>query len=118
MAAAIDNDHWIWYEGSLLALLLEFLIEVAENSEYVIELYRQNSGTSELYDGDSWQNIVGDLISSTFGYYVAALSVHYQVQCRIYVDIMTRELSSNQLAISPVIYWLVCLSIRRGGDGV
>ena len=88
MAAGIDNNHWIWYEGSLLALLLEFLIEVAENSEYVINLYRQNSGTSELYDGDSWQNIVGDLISSTFGYYVAALSVHYQVQCREYTWIL------------------------------
>ena len=34
--------------------------------------------------------------------------------CRIYVYIMT----SIFVVISPVIYWSVCLSRRRGGDAV
>ena len=32
---------WIWYEGAFLGLLLEFLWEVAENSELIINLYRK-----------------------------------------------------------------------------
>ena len=39
--------------------------------------------------------------------------------CRIYVDIMTEEkLSSIQVAISPVIYWSVRSTSRRGGNRV
>ena len=39
--------------------------------------------------------------------------------CRIYMDIMTgEEFSSIQVVISLVIYWLVRLSSRSGGNGV
>ena len=57
----------------MLALLAELTHEIIENSEWMIQLYRNNSGTSGLYEGDSAQNIIGDLISALFGWYVTAL---------------------------------------------
>ena len=64
---------WVWIVGAVLALLAELTHEIIENSAWMIQLYRNNSGTSSLYEGDSAQNIVGDLISALFGYYVTAL---------------------------------------------
>ena len=43
--------------GAVLGTGLELAHEVAENSEYIINLYRRSSGTSQLYMGDSVQNI-------------------------------------------------------------
>ena len=59
--------------GAVLALLGELVHELIENSECVIQLYRNNSGTSGQYEGDSTQNIIGDLLSALFGWYVTAL---------------------------------------------
>ena len=59
--------------GAVLAVLGELVHEIIENSDWVIQLYRDNSGTSGQYEGDSTQNIVGDLISALFGWYVTAL---------------------------------------------
>ena len=64
---------WVWVEGPLLGLLVELSHEVVENTQWMIDLYRANSGTSAHYEGDSYQNIIGDLISATFGWYVAAV---------------------------------------------
>ena len=64
---------WVWLVGAVLALLGELVHEIIENSEWVIQLYRDNSGTSGQYEGDSTQNIIGDLISALFGWYVTAL---------------------------------------------
>ena len=65
--------RWVWLVGAVLALLGELVHEIIENSEWVIQLYRDNSGTSGQYEGDSTQNIIGDLISALFGWYVTAL---------------------------------------------
>ena len=64
---------WVWLVGPGLGLLAELTHEIIENSAWMIQLYRNNSGTSGLYEGDSAQNIVGDLISATFGWYLTAL---------------------------------------------
>ena len=48
---------WVWVVGAVLALLGELVHELVENSECVINLYRNNSGTSGQYEGDSTQNI-------------------------------------------------------------
>ena len=68
-----DCWWWIWLVGPVLALLAELTHEIVENSDWMIQLYRSNSGTSGLYEGDSAQNIVGDLISALFGWYLTAL---------------------------------------------
>jgi len=64
---------WPWIVGAFLALIGELVHEIIENSECVIQLYRDNSGTSSQYEGDSTQNIVGDLLSCLFGWYITAL---------------------------------------------
>ena len=66
---------WPWLAGAALAVLAELVHEVIENSEWMIELYRQNSGTSGQYQGDSSQNITGDLISALTGWYIT-LGLH------------------------------------------
>ena len=47
----------MWLVGAALSLLAELVHEIVENSEWMIQLYRNNSGTSGLYVGDSAQNI-------------------------------------------------------------
>ena len=49
------------YLGSLLW-------EVGENTDFVINLFRETSGPSEDYKGDSKINVVGDIISCSLGY--------------------------------------------------
>ena len=48
---------WPWIVGAFLALIGKLVHEIIENSECVIQLYRDNSGTSSQYEGDSTQNI-------------------------------------------------------------
>ena len=42
---------WVWIVGAILAVLGELVHEIIENSECVIQLYRNNSGTSGQYEG-------------------------------------------------------------------
>merc|ERR1719193_934994 len=94
---------WEWLAGAAIALLAELGHEVMENTEWMIKLYRANSGTSALYKGDSAQNIVGDLLSCVFGWYISALCVHYQVWWIVLVWTVTSE---------------VCLVIYMRDNGV
>jgi hypothetical protein len=48
---------WVWLVGPSISLLAELTHELVENSAWMIQLYRNNSGTSSLYEGDSAQNI-------------------------------------------------------------
>ena len=53
---------WVWLVGAGISLLAELTHELVENSEWMIQLYRNNSGTSSLYQGDSAQNIGSRLL--------------------------------------------------------
>ena len=57
--------------GLLVTLLFATLAEMIENAEFTIERFRQNSGTSETYQGDSTINVIGDLVSCSLGYNLA-----------------------------------------------
>jgi len=70
---------WVWIAGAACNFLAELTHEIIENTPCIIQCFRQNSGTSALYNGDAWQNIVGDLISCMFGWYVIALTCYYEV---------------------------------------
>jgi hypothetical protein len=59
--------------GYLVMFAFEFSWEVLENSERVIKRYRESSGTSGEYKGDSYQNIIGDLIACEVGYSISLL---------------------------------------------
>jgi len=60
-------------KGLLLVFTLELFWETLENRPAVIKKYRLTSGTSPDYNGDSYQNILGDLLACTLGYLVSWL---------------------------------------------
>lgn len=53
-----------------IAILVECVWEVVENSRYVIEKYRENTASLD-YFGDSILNSVGDVIACGLGFYIA-----------------------------------------------
>jgi hypothetical protein len=53
---------WPLWIGFAILLVLSFIFEIIENARCTIEKYREASGTSSDYDGDSYQNIIADLI--------------------------------------------------------
>jgi hypothetical protein len=55
----------------LLAVLLEVAWEILENTPFVINKYRAGTASLEYY-GDSVLNSVGDVLSTIFGFWVAA----------------------------------------------
>merc|ERR1712061_128287 len=57
-----------WVFGFLGAILVELVWEIIGNSSYVLKRIKANSGTSGEYNGDSIQNIVGDVLSCAVGY--------------------------------------------------
>ena len=72
--------YYLWYllgfgptVGYLVMFAFEFSWELLENSERVIKRYRESSGTSGEYKGDSYQNIIGDLIACEVGYSISVL---------------------------------------------
>ena len=61
-------DGWPLWVGFGITFVLSATFEVAENAKCCIDRFRANSGTSSDYQGDSYQNIVGDLIVVQAGY--------------------------------------------------
>merc|ERR1712241_937559 len=56
-----------WVFGFLGAILVELVWEIIGNSSYVLKRIKANSRTSGEYNGDSIQNIVGDVLSCAVG---------------------------------------------------
>ena len=55
----------------LLVVMIEILWEIIENSQFIINKYRNNSVISRNYKGDSIINSVGDILSMIIGYIIA-----------------------------------------------
>jgi len=68
MQLAFGRFIGFWEGGLAIATGIETAWEVFENSEFVVERFRENSGTSGEYKGDSVQNIVGDILAMVVGY--------------------------------------------------
>jgi len=62
-----------WEQGGGLGITIlgGMAWEIIENTEYIINKFRENSGTSADYKGDSYINVVGDMISVGVGYMVS-----------------------------------------------
>ena len=54
--------EWPLWVGFTILLVLSLIFEIIENARCTIQKYRESSGTSSDYDGDSYQNIIADLI--------------------------------------------------------
>ena len=59
--------------GFIITLGSAVLWEILENTKFVIDLFRENSGPSEEYRGDSKVNVVGDVLSCSMGYALAVI---------------------------------------------
>ena len=71
---------WVWLAGAGLAVLAELCHEIIENSEWVIQLYRSNSGTSSQYEVSTTKALY-DYATSAFlaGEFFALALAHKQV---------------------------------------
>ena len=71
---------WVWLAGAGLAVLAELCHEIIENSEWVIQLYRSNSGTSSQYEVSTTKTLY-DYATSAFlaGEFFALALAHKQV---------------------------------------
>ena len=54
--------------GFIITIVSAIAFELVENTELIINLFRENSGPSEKYKGDSKINVVGDILSCGLGY--------------------------------------------------
>ena len=57
--------------GLIFSFMSAMLWEMLENTNLIITLFRENSGASENYRGDSRINVVGDILSCGVGYMLA-----------------------------------------------
>jgi len=77
--AVPDLASWPLWVGFAILLVLSFIFEIIENARCTIEKYREASGTSSNYDGDSYQNIIADLIVVQAGYMISWLFLYLGV---------------------------------------
>ena len=70
---------WPLWIGFVIVLIGSLIFEIIENSEIMISEYRSGLGTAADYDGDSFQNIIGDLISVQTGYMISWLFLYLSV---------------------------------------
>ena len=74
----LEDDFALWQVlwamlGGIVPLVLIELYYKRFANKYLVERWRLVSGTSRDYDGESLQNVIGDIGCAGFGYYVAAL---------------------------------------------
>jgi hypothetical protein len=72
-------ESWLLWVGFAILLALSFIFEIIENARCTIKKYRESSGTSADYDGDSYQNIIADLIVVQSGYMISWLFLFLDV---------------------------------------
>ena len=88
--------------GLYLTIILEFLWEMFENTEYVIKKYRKKY---KQYDGDSNLNIIGDIICTIIGYIFASKTLYGSFFFLIISEIVLIPYKANllQLSIGSII---------------
>ena len=63
--------------GYLITILSGFVWEIGENTEKIINKFRENSGPSQDYRGDSKINVIGDVIACQIGFAAAYIFSRY-----------------------------------------
>ena len=83
--------------GLYLTIILEFLWEMFENTEFIICLYRKDYGN---YEGDSYLNIFGDIIATIIGYLFASKTIYGSILFLIISEIVLIPYKANFLQLS------------------
>jgi hypothetical protein len=89
-------------DGIFLAIIIEIIWEIIENSDYIIKKYRQ---TYKDYYGDSLINILGDIIFMIIGYILSYLNSNFGILVLILIEIVLYKYNANlyQLSIGTLL---------------
>lgn len=104
--------YLVGYASFPIAILLEALWEVLENSPFIIERYR--SATFSLnYYGDSIANSLGDLLSCALGYYFC-LKLPWKIAILLYIviEVVMLILIRDSLTLNVIMLLYPLDSIR------
>jgi hypothetical protein len=86
--------------GLLIATVIEGGWELFENSQYIIDRYK-DTAAAQLYNGDSVINAVGDIIMMSVGFLLAArLPVWASIAVLIGVEVVLALLIRDNLTLS------------------
>ena len=101
-----------WEGGLAIATGIETAWEVFENSDFVMERFREHSGTSGEYKGDSVQNIGGDILAMVLGYSLGTVFYDAGVWWLSMVWIVASEVSiCSQFLIENISITLKILNV-------
>jgi hypothetical protein len=98
--------RWPWRWGIVLAVVVEALWELIENSPFIIERYRAATA-SHGYMGDSVGNSLGDILSGAVGYILARwLGWKWSIALFIAVEVVLLVWIRDSLLLNIIM--LVC----------
>ena len=83
--------------GLYLTIILEFLWEMFENTDYIIKKYRKKYRD---YDGDSTINIIGDIIGTIIGYIFAYNLPYISIVYLVLSELLLIPYKANLLELS------------------
>ena len=84
-------------KGLYLTIILEFLWEMFENTDYIIKKYRKKYRN---YDGDSNINIVGDIMGTIIGYIFTYMHPYMSIVYLVLSELLLIPYKANLLELS------------------
>lgn len=94
-----ENIHFTRKYSLIFTIIFEILWEYFENTPYIINKYRQNPEYND-YKGDSYINIIGDIIFTILGFYIAKYSQRASIILIIILEIILWPFKANFLKLS------------------
>ena len=94
--------HYFQYptnEIIFLSILMEILWEYIENTQFIIRKYRTNKKFINYY-GDSYLNILGDILFAIIGIYITKYSFNLSILIMIVLEIILFKYNANFLYLS------------------
>jgi hypothetical protein len=82
-----------------ISITIELLWEVFENSEYIINKYR-NKQNYENYTGDSIMNSISDIYAVIFGFYITYKNKQFAIIYLFVSEILLMKYNANLLKLS------------------
>jgi hypothetical protein len=104
----------------ILAVVVEASWEVIENTDFIINHYREMTVSLDYY-GDSVLNSVSDILFMVFGFYLAAwlpvwLTILTAVALEVFIGVMIRDnLTLNVIMFVWPMDWILRWQQGRGG---
>ena len=107
IAGLIFKNLWPYWQ-LVIAAAVEACWEILENSDFIIEKYRENTASLD-YFGDSVANSIGDLAACIFGFWVASklglwrsLAFFFAVELVLLIWIRDSLLLNIVMLIAPI----------------